>query len=277
MSSSVPKKQTGNISFAQQVKERSDKLMNYFLICFFICGLILAPFYDTWLIAFGVGGLSLLAYYTVKAAFPDSTLYQYVLSLVLGIFMAQGIYQMHGLFEMHFSAFVASAILITYQNWKLQIPLVLFVVVHHTGLALLQNSGVQGVYFTQLNSVELTSFIIHIVLAALIFFICGLWAYLLKKYSKIQVEQTREVGRLERETQIHKERILNEEALKVAYQKAEQARLEEASAPLRGLCQVADLLAKAELLLAGYHQHARSSWRKKRHGSDDPNATALAS
>ena len=226
MSSSVPKKQTGNISFAQQVKERSDKLMNYFLICFFICGLILAPFYDTWLIAFGVGGLSLLAYYTVKAAFPDSTLYQYVLSLVLGIFMAQGIYQMHGLFEMHFSAFVASAILITYQNWKLQIPLVLFVVVHHTGLALLQNSGVQGVYFTQLNSVELTSFIIHIVLAALIFFICGLWAYLLKKYSKIQVEQTREVGRLERETQIHKERILNEEALKVAYQKAEQARLE---------------------------------------------------
>ena len=59
--------------------------------------------------------------------------------------------------------------------------------------------------------------------------------------------------------------------------RAEQARLEEASAPLRGLCQVADLLAKAELLLAGYHQHARSSWRKKRHGSDDPNAPALAS
>lgn len=213
-------------SFAQQVKERSDKLMNYFLICFFVCGLLLAPFYDTWLIAFGVGGLNLFAYYYTKAAMPDSNLYQYVLSAVLGVFMAQGIYQMHGLFEMHFAAFVASAILITYQNWKLQIPLVLFVLIHHAGLAFLQNSGVKGVYFSQLDTIELSAFIIHIVLAALIFFTCGLWAYLLKKYSKIQVEQTREMGRLERESQIHKERILNEEALKVAYQKAEQARHE---------------------------------------------------
>lgn len=220
------KKQRPAGSFAQQVKERSDKLMNYFLICFFVCGLLLAPFYDTWLIAFGVGGLNLFAYYYTKAAMPDSNLYQYVLSVVLGIFMAQGIYQMHGLFEMHFAAFVASAILITYQNWKLQIPLVLFVLIHHSGLAFMQNSGVKGVYFSQLDTVELTAFIIHIILAALIFFTCGLWAYLLKKYSKIQVEQTREMGRLERESQIHKERILNEEALKVAYQKAEQARHE---------------------------------------------------
>ncbi|MGC4104101.1 response regulator [Ferruginibacter sp.] len=217
------------VSFAQQVKERSDKLMNYFLICFFICGLIIAPFYDTWLVAFGVGGLNLFAYYYIKYSMPDSDLYQYVLSLVLGVFMAQGIYQMHGLFEMHFVAFIASAILITYQNWRLQIPLVLFVLIHHAGLGYLQDSGVKGVYFTQLDSLELSTFIIHIVLAAIIFFTCGLWAYLLKKYSKIQVEQTREMGRMEREAQIHKERMINEEALKIAYEKAEKAR-EEADA-----------------------------------------------
>ena len=219
-------KQEGTVSFSQQIKERSDKLVNYFLICFFISGLLLAPFYDTWLIAFGVGGFSLFAYYYIKVTMPDSDLYQYVLSLVLGIFMAQGIYQMHGLFEMHFVAFIASAILITYQNWKLQIPLVLFVLIHHAGLGYLQNSGAKGVYFTQLNSLELTTVIIHIILAAIIFFTCGLWAYLLKKYSKIQIEQTREVGRLERETQLHKERVLNEEALKIAYHKAELARHE---------------------------------------------------
>lgn len=226
MKSSKPIHQAGAISFSQQVKERSDKLMNYFLILFFVCGLILAPIYNTWLIAIGVGGLSLFAYYYIKVSMPDSNMYQYVLGVVLGNFMAQGIYQMHGLFEMHFVAFIASAILITYQNWKLQIPLVVFVLIHHAGLSYLQNSGVKGVYFTQLDAVELRTFIIHIVLAAIIFFTCGLWAYLLKKYSKIQVEQTREMGRLERETQIHKERILNEEALKVAYQKAEQAREE---------------------------------------------------
>lgn len=224
MKTPASERQPGTISFAQQIKERSDKLMNYFLICFFISGLILAPVYDTWLIAIGVGGFSLFAYYYTKAAFPDSNLYQYVLSTVLGVFMAQGIYQMHGLFEMHFAAFIASAILITYQNWKLQIPLVLFVLIHHAGLSYLQNAGVPGVYFTELGSVELRTFIIHVVLAGIIFFTCGLWAYLLKKYSKIQITQTREMERLERETQLHKERVLNEEALKVAYQKAEQAR-----------------------------------------------------
>jgi two-component system, sensor histidine kinase and response regulator len=251
-------------SFAQQVKERSDKLMNYFLICFFICGLLLAPVYDTWFIALGVGGFSLFAYYFTKIALPQSDLYQYVLSIVLGVFMAQGIYQMHGLFEMHFVAFIASAILITYQNWKLQIPLVLVVLVHHAGLGYLQNAGVEGVYFTQLDTLELQTFIIHIVLAAIIFFTCGLWAYLLKKYSKIQVEQTREMGRLEREAQIHKERILNEEALQVAYRNAEQARREadeankaksvflatmshEIRTPMNGVIGMASLLNETQL------------------------------
>lgn len=93
---------SNNQSFFFEVKERSDRLMNYFLICFFLVGLLLASYYDTWLIAFGVGGTSLLAYYSTKIALPNSTLYQYVLSIVLGIFMAQFIYQMHGMFEMHF-------------------------------------------------------------------------------------------------------------------------------------------------------------------------------
>jgi two-component system sensor histidine kinase/response regulator len=86
------------IAFQYVVKERSDRLMNYFLIGHFLVGLVFAFFYGTWLIAFGVGGISLMAYYSVKIALPDSSLYQYVLGIVLGVFMAQFIYQMHGLF-----------------------------------------------------------------------------------------------------------------------------------------------------------------------------------
>jgi len=200
-------------AFKQEVKKRSDTLMNYFLACFFLVGLALAGFYGTWLIAIGVGGISILAYYSAKIALPDSNLYQYVLSVVLGIFMAQFIYQMHGLFEMHFFAFIGSALLITYQQWKLQIPITIVVVIHHGLLGYLQNIGYSQVYFTQLNYFELQTFIIHVVLAAIVFFICGLWAYQLRKYNKMQIVQTIKMGELEKEAQVAIERAKIAEAL----------------------------------------------------------------
>src|SRR5436853_4215271 len=107
------------------------------------------------MIAIGSGGLCLIAYYSAKKVLPDSNLYQYVLSGVLGVFMAQFIYQMHGLFEMHFFAFIGSAILITYQNWKLQIPMLLVVVIHHIAFGYLQNAGVENIYFFPLNNADL--------------------------------------------------------------------------------------------------------------------------
>jgi len=188
--------------FEFEVKKRSDRLMNYFLISYFLVGLALAFFYDTWLIALGVGGLSLIAYYSVKIALPDSSLYQYVLSAVLGVFMAQFIYQMHGLFEMHFFAFIGSAILITYQKWKLQIPITVVVVIHHASLGYIQDIGFTKVYFSQLDYFTLQTFIIHVLLAAVIFFICGLWAYQLKKYNEMHILQSIQMAELQKEAQL---------------------------------------------------------------------------
>jgi hypothetical protein len=54
--------------------------------------------------------------------------------------------------------------------------------------------------------------------------------------------------------------------------RAEQARWREALAPLLALSRAADLLARAALLAAGYRQHARSSWRMRRHVHHDDNA-----
>jgi signal transduction histidine kinase/CheY-like chemotaxis protein len=200
--------------------------MNFFLAGFFVAGLVFAPWFDTWTIAWGVGGLSLLAYYSVKFLLPDSTLYQYVLSLVIAIFMAQYIYQMHGLFEMHFFAFIGSAILITYQNWKLQIPIMIFVVLHHAIFNYLQFSGNDRIFFTRLEYLDLSSFIIHIVLAGIVFFICGLWAYQLKKSGAIQIRQAVEMGRMQKEAILHEERKKNEQMLEQAYLNAEKARQE---------------------------------------------------
>jgi PAS domain S-box-containing protein len=210
-------------AFLTQIKNKSDKLINYFLICYLIAGLGLSLFYETEDVAIGVGGLSLLAYYATKYILTKSNLYQYVLSTVFGIFMAQYIYQMHGLFEMHFVAFIGSAILITYQNWKLQIPIVLVVVVHHAVFGYLQFTGVENIYFTQLEYMDLQTFVIHVFLAAVIFFTCGLWAHHFKKYSERHIEQTFETGRL-LEEQKQKEALLEmSENLKKANERLNEA------------------------------------------------------
>jgi two-component system sensor histidine kinase/response regulator len=208
------------------IKQRTDRLMNYFLWGYFLVGLVFAQFYDTWLIAFGVGGLSLLAYYSAKYFLPSSNLYQYVLSAVLGVFMAQYIYQMHGLFEMHFFAFIGSTLLITYEKWKLQLPILIVVMVHHAVFGYLQNSGVGEIYFTRLDSFDLQTFIIHILLADMIFFICGLWAYLLRKSNERQVVQTLEMAELQKEAQLSSVRKQNQEVLEKANEKLKASNLE---------------------------------------------------
>jgi signal transduction histidine kinase/CheY-like chemotaxis protein len=250
--------------FQRQVIVRSDKLMNYFLLSFFITGLCLAGFYDTWLIAIVVGSINILAYYSTRLLLPQSDLYQYVLSAVLAVFMAQYIYQMHGLFEMHFFAFIASAVLITYQNWKLQIPLVIVVIIHHALLSFLQNAGYDQVYFTQLDVISLQTFIIHILLAIAIFFTCGLWAHQLNKYSEIQVSQTIENTRLLEEAHQLQEKKLAQEKLEEAYKTAIKAREEaeranqaksvflatmshEIRTPMNGVLGMASLLQETEL------------------------------
>jgi two-component system sensor histidine kinase/response regulator len=200
-------------TFHSKVKSRSDRLMNYFLIGYFLVGVILASFYGTWLIALGVGGISLLAYYSVKIFLPNHSLYQYVLSAVLGIFMAQFIYQLHGMFEMHFFAFIGSAVLVTYQKWTLQLPILIFVFIHHAVFSYLQDAGVNGVYFTTLSYFDLQTFVIHIILTITIFFICGLWAYQLKQFNEKYISQTLQLFAMQQQASLYNERKEHSEML----------------------------------------------------------------
>ncbi|MFH7001530.1 histidine kinase [Flavobacterium bizetiae] len=188
-------------NFMSTMTQKSDTIINYVLAIYFLLGIALAFKYDTFEIGVGVGTLNLLLYYSAKFFIKNSNFYQYVLAVVLAIFMAQYIYQMHGLFEMHFTVFIASTILIIYQNWKLQIPLTLLVVLHHGALAYMQNyiytdpKGLQ-LYFSQVNF-DLETFIIHVILAAVVFFMNGYWAYYFKEHSQNHISKISDEYELE--------------------------------------------------------------------------------
>ena len=58
-----------------------------------------------------------------------------------------------------------------------------------------------------------------------------------------------------------KRRQREEEA---AYWREERERLEALDSLMEELCEAAEVLAKAALLAADYHQHKRGEWRKRR-------------
>src|ERR1043165_8537169 len=162
---------------------KADKWTESILVLMFFFGIFISFFYDTWLIAFGVGGLCLFAYFISKKMLPGSNFYQYVLSTISAILAAQYIYQMHGMAEMHFWVFISSTILILYQNWRLQVPLIVIVVIHHGSFAYLQFIGYKEIYFTQLAYMDLTTFLFHGVLASCVTFIAGVWSYSIQQHT----------------------------------------------------------------------------------------------
>lgn len=165
----------------REIDMKSDRTMIISIGLYFIFGLFLAFFYNTFFIAISIGGVCLISYFVTRYLLPESRAHQYVASAVLAVFSAQFIYQMHGLFEMHFFFFVGSALLITYRNWRLMIPLLLITVIHHATFAWLQYTGMKEIYFTQLDYMDLQSFIFHALLSTVIMSICSYWAYDLER------------------------------------------------------------------------------------------------
>lgn len=164
----------------RDIHAKADKTIAWLLLALFLFGIFIAFFYETWVVAIGVGGLCLAAYFVSKKILPNHNIYQYVLSSIFAIFAAQYIYQMHGMAEMHFWVFICSTVLIIYQNWRLQIPLIVIVCIHHASFAYLQFSGFSDIYFTQLEYMDLTTFIFHAVLAGCVCLVSGLWSYNLR-------------------------------------------------------------------------------------------------
>ncbi|UXP31231.1 hypothetical protein N6H18_12820 [Reichenbachiella agarivorans] len=158
-------------------RKKADQYMTRVLLVHAGIALFLAFFYNTWFLGIAVSVLATAAWFGTKALLPESSTHRYLASSLLGIYVALFIYQMHGMFEMHFFAFISAAILIIYQDWKVQIPLIVFIVVHHASFAYAQFAGVPDVYFTQLQYMDLQTFVFHAVLAVAVVAICGKWGH----------------------------------------------------------------------------------------------------
>ncbi|MDE3248083.1 MAG: PAS domain-containing protein [Bacteroidota bacterium] len=190
---------------------RFNRVMEYTLWIYCLLGIAMAFYYDTFQIAAGIGGVCVLAFYSAKNWFRNGSLHHYVFSASLGIFMAQFIYEMHGLFEMHFFAFIGSAILVISRNWRLQLPLAIIVIIHHSLFGWMQFAGFSGINFTQLAYMPLYVFIIHIALAVAIFTVCGYWSYYFRKTWFQSAAQSFKIGQLrESERREQQLRVLND-------------------------------------------------------------------
>ncbi len=78
-------------------------------------------------------------------------------------------------------AFIGSILLIQYKKWQLQLPITIIVVIHHGVFAYTQFIGYSEIYFTDGDYMDLQTFVVHVLLAAIIFFLCGYWGYVFKK------------------------------------------------------------------------------------------------
>ena len=215
-----PRYLLGDREFSQLYKgiyTRADKFTESLLVLMFFFGISISFFYDTWLIAFGVGGLCLGAYFATKKLLPESDLYQYIYSAISAILAAQYIYQMHGMAEMHFWVFISSTVLIIYQNWRLQIPLIVIVVIHHATFAYLQYVGYKEIYFTRLNYMDLTTFFFHGVLATCVCVVSGIWSYNIRKRTVLDALNLKVLEELRAELQasVDKTNQLNKNLMEV--------------------------------------------------------------
>ena len=57
--------------------------------------------------------------------------------------------------------------------------------------------------------------------------------------------------------------------LEALERREEKAEVDALDADLKALTEVTDLVARAALLAAGFHQHKRGKWRKRREQADD--------
>ncbi|MEP2773919.1 MAG: PAS domain-containing protein [Fulvivirga sp.] len=174
--------------FHNKVHKEADGIIRYFIIGYFVFGLFLSIFHESWSFGIVMGGISLSIYYLCRSLIGGTLWFRLIVSFLLWNFTVQYIIQMHGMYEMHFFYFISLTVLLFYEDWRIILPASIYAIGTFLYMFYLQLTGSEfNGYLENVPELTYKNVILH--LGILIFYagICILW-------SKLQKAQTRDAG-----------------------------------------------------------------------------------
>ena len=130
-------------SIMRGIHDRGDRAMAVFLCCHFVVALLLASFYETWLLSVSIATLATAMFLIARRLLPGQFLTRCIAGISLQAFVALHIYQLHGLPEMHFFFFTAFTMMLVYQDWVCMWPGAMLIIGQHILFAYVHKTGTQ--------------------------------------------------------------------------------------------------------------------------------------
>jgi methyl-accepting chemotaxis protein len=172
-------------AFHEKVYEAADRTMHNFIAGYFILGILLSQFHNTWTIGLGVGGAFFLIYFVTYKFINHKPTLRYLISFLLWNYPLQFIMQMHGMYEFFFFYFISLTALLFYENWKLTLPTTLYSLITVGLIYYLQQIGFESILLVESQVYSITSLSIHVTLVVFYAGLCIVW-------SRVQEKQTEE-------------------------------------------------------------------------------------
>ncbi|MDH5474437.1 MAG: GAF domain-containing protein [Cyclobacteriaceae bacterium] len=174
-------------SFYQKVYQEADNTIHKFIIGYFILGIVISFFHNTWILGVGVGGFFMITYLVIKSRYQHTTFFRYFISFLLWNYPVQFVLQMHGMYEINLFYFISLTALLFYENWKTILIPTLYAVLTLSTLYYIQLSGAETEYLDDANLFNTVSLTVHLIIIVFYAGLCVLW-------SVIQRRQTHESG-----------------------------------------------------------------------------------
>lgn len=159
------------------IYKRGDTILLIALLTFAAFAGILSTVGKTFVVTTAVVGISLALYALFRIAMPKHHAFRYIGSTALAAMAGLMLFQTNSVPQIHFVALVGIALLIVYQDWRIQLPFAALVLLINLVFAYLEVQDVEGIYFSGTNGFSLQRFAVHILLEGTALAVCTFWGH----------------------------------------------------------------------------------------------------